>query len=99
MWAWQSLDRETRVWYEPYTSTIAEGWVSDAVAPTLFFGVAKLHKTEEDAAERVAAFYREFLRIRQICRQCNKNDLPLNQETQLCVRCLIDNEQAAKKGA
>jgi len=37
----------------------------------------------------------------QRCKQCHRNDLPLNQQTGLCVRCLVDNEQAAKmrKGA
>lgn len=26
------------------------------------------------------------------CRQCGRNDLPLNQQSGLCVRCTIDNE-------
>lgn len=26
------------------------------------------------------------------CRQCRKDDLPLDQHTHLCVRCTIDNE-------
>lgn len=63
MWAWQSLDRETRAWYEPYKGYFGEGWISDACAPTLFFGVARLHKTEEEAAKRVEDFYQDFLRI------------------------------------
>jgi hypothetical protein len=28
------------------------------------------------------------------CRQCGKDDLPLNQQSGLCVRCAIDNEAA-----
>jgi hypothetical protein len=31
------------------------------------------------------------------CRQCGKDDLPLNQQSGLCVRCVIDNEAAKKK--
>ena len=35
----------------------------------------------------------------QICQQCGKSDLPLNQQTHLCVRCVIDNEaKSLKKG-
>jgi D-glycero-D-manno-heptose 1,7-bisphosphate phosphatase len=30
------------------------------------------------------------------CRQCGKNDLPLNQQSGLCVRCVIDNETASQ---
>jgi hypothetical protein len=30
------------------------------------------------------------------CRQCKKSDLPLNQETSLCVRCTLDNENKRK---
>lgn len=30
------------------------------------------------------------------CRQCGKDDLPLNQQSGLCVRCAIDNEVAKK---
>ncbi|SRR6266498_1959626 len=33
----------------------------------------------------------------QKCRQCGKDDLPLNQQSMLCVRCGIDNE-ASKPG-
>lgn len=28
----------------------------------------------------------------QQCRYCGKDDLPTNQDTHLCVRCLIDNK-------
>ncbi len=64
MWGWQSLDRQTLAWYEPYENGLGtKGWVSDAIAPGLFFGVAKLHKTEEEAAQRVQAFYQSYLKL------------------------------------
>jgi hypothetical protein len=64
MLAWQSLDKEYRAWYVPYSGYFGKGWISDASAPTLFFGVARLHRTEEEAAKRVEGFYADFLRIR-----------------------------------
>lgn len=65
MWAWQSLDRQTFAWYS-YTSTLAySGYVSDVIAPDIYFGAAILHKTEEQAGARVAALYDEFVALQQ----------------------------------
>ncbi len=64
MKAWQSIDRQTMAWYSPYENGLGmKGWVSDAIAPGLFFGVAILHATEEEAAKRVEAFYEAYLKL------------------------------------
>lgn len=47
----------------------------------------------------IPSYRRVFPLEPERCQQCGKNDLPLNQETKLCVRCIVDNEQAAKKEA
>jgi hypothetical protein len=66
MWGWQSLDRATKAWYEPFTDPLGrKRWLSDALSPMLMFGVARIHKEEEEAAARVEAFYQDYLRIQK----------------------------------
>src|SRR6185503_19644768 len=50
------------------------------------------HWTGSEWTEIIASYRRAMA----TCQQCGKSDLPLNQESRRCVRCVVDNETAAK---